>query len=395
MSKPASKRPPFLEITWHDNETDAVGYVVIDRLLRGVASGGLRMRKGCTLDEVRGLADAMTKKESIHLREGLRYIPVGGAKGGIDFDPRSDDARGVLERFLDSMRPILQQYWSAGEDLGVQQDVLDEIFERRGWGSLIDPLRGLLPEPEWADARFAKAFSTVVEGISQDELVGGLGVAASTLAALRHAGRAPEDATAVIQGFGSMGGASARFLTEAGVRVVGIADADGMVFDERGLDVEALLTARDRFGTIDRNALPGGAEQLPSEQWLATECDVLVPAAISGAITEDNASTVRASLIVEAANLPVTPAAESLLSARDVQVIPDFVANSGTNAWWWWLLFGDIDGSWEQSRDMVERRLGELTIEALELADEQGCTVRDAALQLSAERLAKIEALEA
>lgn len=393
MSTP--KRPPFLEITWHDSESEAVGYVVIDRLLRGVASGGLRMRQGCTIDEVRGLADAMTKKESVHLREGLKYIPVGGAKGGIDFDPRSPEAPAVLERFLESLQPILQNYWSAGEDFGVQQDVLDEIYARRGWGSFIDPLRPLLTEPGTEDQRFEDAFAVVVDGISQDELVGGLGVAASTLAALSHAGREPRETSAVIQGFGSMGGATARFLAEAGVRIVGIVDAAGMVFDERGLDVDAMLAARDRFGTIDRDVLPAEAQQLEGDAWLSVDCDVLVPAAISGTITQENQELIRASVIVEAANLPVTPEAEAHLAARGVQVVPDFVANSGTNAWWWWLLFGDIDGTWEQSREIVERRLTELTLETLALADELGQTPRDAALRLSAERLAAIEALEA
>lgn len=394
MPNAVTKRPPFLEITWHDHQSDAVGYVVIDRLLRGVASGGLRMRKGCTLEEVRGLADAMTKKEAVHLHDELRYVPVGGAKGGIDFDPRSPEAPAVLERFLDGFRPILLHYWAAGEDLGVQQDVLDEIFARRHWGSMIAPVHALLPEPEEADRRIEDAFGVIVDGVAQDELVGGLGVAASVLAALRHSGRNPEETTAVVQGFGSMGGATARFLVEAGVRVIGVVDAEGMVFDERGLDVDLMLAARDRFGSIDRDLLAAGVEQRPGDEWLATDCDVLVPAAVSRAITEQNEHNVRASLIVEAANLPVTADAETRLALRGVQVIPDFIANSGTNAWWWWLLFGDVDGSWEQSRELVERRLRELTLEVLELGADTGETPREAALRLSAERLAVLEARE-
>ena len=394
MPTAAADRPPFLEITWHDDHTDAVGYVVIDRLLRGVASGGLRMRKGCTLDEVRGLADAMTKKEAVHLKDGLRYVPVGGAKGGVDFDPRSPEAPGVLERFLDSLGPILRSYWAAGEDLGVQQDVLDEIYERRGWGSMIAPVRALLPDPEEADRRIADAFAVVVDGVAQDELVGGLGVAVSALTALECNGRAVEATTAVVQGFGSMGGATARFLAEAGVRVVGIVDADGMVFDAAGLDVNAMLAARDRFGSIDRSQLGDSVEQLPGDAWLATECDVLVPAAVSGTITDANQARVRAGLIVEAANLPVTGSAEASLAERGIRVVPDFVANSGTNAWWWWLLFGDVDGSWVQSRALVEQRLAELTREMFALADLQNTTLRSAAQQLSAERLAKLEERE-
>ncbi|WP_293695801.1 Glu/Leu/Phe/Val dehydrogenase dimerization domain-containing protein [uncultured Agrococcus sp.] len=391
MPTAVADRPAFLEVTWHDDHTDAVGYVVIDRLLRGVASGGLRMRKGCTLEEVRGLADAMTKKEAIHLSNELRYVPVGGAKGGIDFDSRSPDAPGVLERFLDSLGPILRTYWAAGEDLGVQQDVLDEIFERRGWGSMITPVRALLPDPEEADRRIAEAFEVVVDGVAQDELVGGLGVAVSALTALECSGRRAAETTAIVQGFGSMGGATARFLAEAGVRVVGIVDADGMVFDAEGLDVDAMLGARDRFGSIDRTQLADRVEQLPGDAWLATECDVLVPAAISGTITDENQGAVLADFVVEAANLPVTASAEASLAERGIRVVPDFVANSGTNAWWWWLLFGDVDGSWRESRALVEQRLGELTREIFTLADQQSTTLRSAAQQLSAERLAVLE----
>lgn len=388
-------RPSFMEITWRDHCSDAVGYVVIDRLLRGVSSGGLRMRAGCTLDEVRGLAQAMTKKESIHLREGMAYVPVGGAKGGIDFDPRDPDATGVLERFLDSMAPILRSYWAVGEDLGVRQDVIDEIFARRGWGSAVAPVRELLgSEAEAADARMARAFGVRVDGISQDELVGGYGVTVAALTALHARGRELADVRAVVQGLGSMGGATARFLACAGVRVVGVVDAAGALADERGLDVEALLAVRDTFGTVDRERLPAGTATRAGHDWLGIDCDLLVPAAISGCITIENCDDVRARLIVEAANLPVTDEAEARLAARGVEVIPDFVANSGTNAWWWWLLFGDIDGSWEDSRSMLDARLGQLTSEILEVADRERTTPRNAALRLAHERLDRIEANE-
>lgn len=388
-------RPSFMEITWRDHRSDAVGYVVIDRLLRGVSSGGLRMRAGCSLEEVRGLAQAMTKKESIHLREGMAYIPVGGAKGGIDFDPRDPDAAGVLERFLDSLTPILRSYWAVGEDLGVRQDVIDEIFERRGWGSAVAPVRKLLGSgTEAADARMAAAFEVQVDGISQDELVGGYGVTVAALSALRARGRDPHGVRAVVQGFGSMGGATARFLAQAGVRVVGVVDAAGVLINEDGLDVEALLNVRDTFGIVDRERLPVGTTARPGTDWLQVQCDLLVPAAISHCITRDNCDEVTASLIVEAANLPVTAEAEALLAGRGVEVIPDFVANSGTNAWWWWLLFGDIDGSWESSRAMLDQRLDQLTSEMLEAADRDGVSPRAAALMLSSERLDLIESNE-
>ncbi|MCC9185752.1 Glu/Leu/Phe/Val dehydrogenase dimerization domain-containing protein [Mycolicibacterium mageritense] len=104
----------YFEVTWTDPVTDAKGYLVIDRLVRGISSGGLRMRAGCTLAEVRGLAQGMTLKEAMHYEEGARYVPLGGAKGGIDFDPYSADAEQVLFRYLAAMKPLIEQRWTMG-----------------------------------------------------------------------------------------------------------------------------------------------------------------------------------------------------------------------------------------------------------------------------------------
>src|SRR5690348_12488661 len=125
-------REPHLSITWTDTETGRRGFVVIDRLVRGVASGGLRMREGCTLDEVRGLAAGMTRKEALHYEPGARYIPLGGAKGGIDCSPRDPEARGVLARFLAAVRAIVERHWTTGEDLGVRQETIDEVVAELG-----------------------------------------------------------------------------------------------------------------------------------------------------------------------------------------------------------------------------------------------------------------------
>ncbi len=385
----------FLDITWQDPVTGTHGFVVIDTLVRGSASGGLRMREGCTLEEVRGLAEGMTRKEAIHLVPGRRYVPLGGAKGGIDFDPRAEGATDVLERFLVAVNPIMRAYWALGEDLGVRQDDIDEILERRALGSGLAAVEKLMDDPEDSARRSLAAFDTVVDGMPQDELVGGLGVATAALTALAADGRSPEGATAVIQGFGSMGGATARFLAEAGVRVVGIADADGFVSNPEGLDVETLLATRDPFGGVSRDALRAGDQVGDRDDWLAADADILIPAAVSYAITPENAGRITAKYIVEAANMPVLPEAEELLAARGVVVVPDFLANSATNAWWWWVAFGDIDGSWEQSREIITDTLGALTSEALSTAKDEGISPRAAAQRKVDANLVELEAVTA
>ena len=105
----------YLEVTWTDDETGIHGYVVIDRLSRGIAGGGLRMRKGVTLDEVRDLARGMTLKDPMLWVDGDRYVPFGGAKGGIDCDPYDPRAREVLGRFARAIKPLLDSLdFSAG-----------------------------------------------------------------------------------------------------------------------------------------------------------------------------------------------------------------------------------------------------------------------------------------
>ncbi|MCV7192624.1 glutamate dehydrogenase [Mycolicibacterium brumae] len=382
----------FFEAIWHDTESPATGYVVIDRLVRGVSSGGLRMRAGCTLDEVRGLARGMTLKEGVHYEPGARYVPLGGAKGGIDFDPYSPDADAVLRRFLQAMAPIIEQRWTMGEDFGVQQATVDRILPELGVSNSIQAAYQVVDDPEAARARMSTAFSSSVDGVTLDELVGGYGVAQSALAAMRRLGIDPAQATAVIQGFGSMGGATARYLARAGVKIVGIVDVDGVIHNPDGLDVETLLLSRSAKGNVDRSRLRADDRQLDAAAWLSLPADVLVPAAISYCVTADNQDQVAARLIVEAANMPVTADAEAALTERGVLVCPDFVANSATNAWWWWAFFGDIDGSPEQSFAKIADRMTALTDGVFDVAESRDITLRAAAFELAARNLAEIEA---
>jgi glutamate dehydrogenase (NAD(P)+) len=384
--------PALLEVTWTDPVSGRRGYLVIDRLVRGVCSGGLRMREGCTLDEVRGLAAGMTLKEGLHYRPGNRYVPLGGAKGGIDVSPHDPDARGVLSRYLRAVRPLLERSWTAGEDLGLRQEVLDEVIGEIGLRSSIQAVYPLLDSEAEAIGRLAAAFAIQVDGVGLGELVGGLGVAESTLTALDRTGRPYAGTRVVVQGFGSMGGATARYLARAGLVVVGLVDADGVVANAAGLDVERLLLTRDEFGRVDRSQLGTGDRELPVEEWLSVDTDVLVPAATSYCITARNQAAVTATLVVEAANMPVLPDAEALLTGRGVQVVPDFVANSATNAWWWWTLFGDVDADADAAEAKVRVELRRVVERMFDRAETEGSTLRQAALSTVEDNLAAIDA---
>lgn len=381
---------PLVSLNWTDHVTGRQGYLVIDRLVRGVSSGGLRMRKGCTLDEVDGLARGMTMKEALHYNPQGRYIPLGGAKGGIDCDPQDPEAYGVLVRYLRAMRPYIENFWTTGEDLGLTQATVESAAAEAGLASTIQAVYPLLDDERTARKRLDAAFAIDVDGIGLDELVGGCGVAEAVLVGLDRAGVAYEGTRVAVQGFGTMGGATARFLSRAGLKIVAVADVNGTITDPGGLDVEALLAARDGYGAVDRSALAPGNTQLPGSAWLSTDAEVLVPAAVSYAVDTVNQGEITARWVVEAANMPVLPEAEELLAARGITVLPDVVVNSGTNAWWWWTLFGDIGADADEAFAYTRRSMRALIDRMLARAETDGTTPRAAAHAIVADRLPAI-----
>ncbi|MGW6255871.1 Glu/Leu/Phe/Val dehydrogenase dimerization domain-containing protein [Streptomyces sp. NPDC055085] len=378
---------PLMSLTWTDHVTGRQGFLVVDRLVRGVASGGLRMRPGCTLAEVTGLARGMTMKEALHYDPAGRYVPLGGAKGGIDCDPQDPGAYDLLVRYLRAMRPYIEAFWTTGEDLGLSQDLVDRAAAEAGLVSSIQAVYPLLDDERAARRRLADAFAVEVDGIGLDELAGGCGVAESVLAALDRAGVPYAGTRVAVQGLGTMGGATARFLTRAGLKVVAVADVKGTLANPDGLDVEALLAARDAYGTVDRAALRPGDRELPGDAWLSADAEVLVPAAVSYAVDAVNQAGIRARWVVEAANMPVLAEAEDLLAARGVVVLPDVVVNSGTNAWWWWTLFGDIGADPDEAFAHIRRSMRALIDQTLARAEADGTTPRAAAHAIVTDRL--------
>ncbi|MFD7335705.1 Glu/Leu/Phe/Val dehydrogenase dimerization domain-containing protein [Streptomyces violascens] len=378
---------PLIALTWTDHVTGRRGHLVVDRLIRGVSSGGLRMRPGCTQEEVAGLARGMTMKEALHYDPRARYIPLGGAKGGIDCDPRDPEAYGVLVRYLRAMRPYVESLWTTGEDLGLSQDLVDRAAAEAGLISTVQAVYPLLDDEAAARRRLCDAFAVEVDGIGLDELVGGCGVAESVLTALDRAGTVYEGTRVAVQGFGTMGGATARFLSRAGLKIVAVADIKGTVANPEGLDVEALLAARDAHGAVDRSSMRPSDRELPGEDWLAAEAEVLVPAAVSYTIDMVNQARITARWIVEAANMPVLAEAERLLAGRGVTVLPDVVVNSATNAWWWWTLFGDLGADGDAAFAHTRRAMRGLVERMLTRAESDGTTPRAAAHALAAETL--------
>lgn len=377
MADEKQRHEPLLRVEWNDPASGARGWVVVDRLVGGIATGGTRMRKGCAMGEVEDLARGMSYKT------GALNLPVGGAKGGIDYNPHGPQAREVLGRFVRAVRPLLESYWVTAEDLGIPQPLLDSVFEEAGLGMSLHAALRRSGDPGKTLSRVREAFAVEVEGVALPDLIGGYGVAEAAKAAIESLGWPEKRARAVVQGFGSMGGSTARYLDRMGVKVVGVVDAKGAIVNSEGLDVERLLKARSEYGDIDRSALRGEDGELPREEWLSIEAEVLVPAAVSYAITAENCEFVNAEIIVEAANVPTTPEAEEKLLERGIPVIPDFIANAGAVGWAWWTLFGDISAEPDEAFGKLSKEMRRVVGELMAAWKRGEGSPREAAREIS------------
>lgn len=344
--KPVLQTKPHLTVTWHDTLTPAVGYLAVHELFDGMATGGCRMRPGCTMREVEDLAYAMATKTAAF------DLPVGGAKGGIDFDPKDERSDEVLLRYIDAMRPFLDRTWVTAEDLGVSQHVLDAQFDKAGLGhSSYHAQISRSADSETALRRVEAAMAeSTPDGLVCD-MIAGYGVAQAAAATLHELGDRPETTTMAVQGFGTIGGSTALYAQHMGIKVVAVSDALGTVHDPAGLDIPALLATRNEWGEFDRSVLGDGVEQLPRDALLGMTVDVLVPAAISYALTAKNHDAVNARIVVEGANAAATHEAELELAVRDIPVVPDFVANAGGVAWAWWVLLDQDDDVFGRLRE--------------------------------------------
>lgn len=379
--------PPLLTVTWTDPVTGKNGYLVVQSLVSNFATGGTRMRAGCTLSEVGDLARGMALKAAVF------QLPVGGAKGGVDCDPKDPEAPGVMRRFVSAMRPWLDAHWVTAEDLGVPQHFIDEIFAELGMDQSYHAAISRGADRAATLARVREGLVAEVDGgFPLGDVIGGYGVAQSCLAAVHAWNWAAESTTVAVQGVGTMGGSAAFYLYEAGLKIVAVADAAGTLFDANGLDIPALLALRDKYGEIDRSALPESVTRLERDAVLSTEVDILVPAAISYAIKPANVDAVAAKIVVEAANSSIVPEAEATLAARGVPVLPDFVANAGAAAWAWWLLLGRVGSNPADSFAMLRKEMLDRIPRLIEAWDTDRTTPRSAAVQLADKQAADLTA---
>ncbi|MEL6534117.1 MAG: Glu/Leu/Phe/Val dehydrogenase dimerization domain-containing protein [Bacteroidota bacterium] len=340
-------KKPEIVFAWSDSETEAEGWVVINSLRGGAAGGGTRMRLGLDQHEVESLAKTMEVKFTIS------GPPIGGAKSGINFDPRDPRKEGVLQRWYKAVIPILKYYYGTGGDLNI--DEIKEVIPITEDYGLWHPQEGIVnghflaTEPQKiqkvgqlrqgvAKVLEDRAYSPLVERkYTVADMITGWGVAE----AVRHYydiwGGQYVGKRAIVQGFGNVGAAAAYYLAKMGVKIVGIIDRLGGLMDQDGLSydrVRELFLNRQGNQIHDDHLL--SFEEMNAKIW-DLDAEIFIPAAASRLITRDQLEQMKKTgleVISAGANVPFKdpeiffgPTSE--FADEVTAVIPDFIANCG------------------------------------------------------------------
>ncbi|HEX2187328.1 MAG TPA: Glu/Leu/Phe/Val dehydrogenase dimerization domain-containing protein [Longimicrobiaceae bacterium] len=348
------------------------GYRVQHNNARGPMKGGLRYHPEVDLDEVRALASLMTWKTAVV------DIPYGGAKGGIDCDPRTlkrDEVEQITRTFTERIHGFIGPNQDipapdVNTDPQVMAWIVDEYSKFHGFTPAV--VTGKPLQLGGSEGRLSAT---------------GRGVAIMAQRAAADLGLELRGATVAVQGFGNVGSWSARFLHEMGAKVVAVSDVEGGVFAGDGIDPGRAGEVVAAEGSV--TALEG-VERISNEELLTLDVDVLVPAALGGVIHGGNAGSVRARMVVEGANAPVTPAADDVLTAAGVTVLPDILANAGgvTVSYFEWVQ-NLQQFRWTAARvdEELTRILGAAYDAVRALSAESGVPLRQAAFMLAIRRV--------
>lgn len=349
------------------------GYRVQHSLTRGPAKGGIRFAPDVDINEVRALAMLMTWKGA------LFNLPYGGAKGGVDIDPRNyseAELERITRRYTSEILPII------GPDIDIPAPDVGTNSQEMAW--MMDT--------------FSVAQGHTVLGVVTGKPVemGGsrgrsvstsFGVMLTAREAMKERGIDSTKATATVQGFGKVGADTARYLAEIGTKVVAVSDIYGAVYNSAGLDIPALMEHVKKTGKVVD--FPG-SEPLDPEQVLLLDVDVVVPAAREGMLNAENCQAVKAGIIVEAANGPTTAEADAEFNRAGKLVVPDILANSGgvlvsyyewiqSNQYQWWTL--------EEVQSKQASHTQGIWEEVLSFSKERDITLREAALAISVQKV--------
>jgi glutamate dehydrogenase (NAD(P)+) len=350
------------------------GYRVHHSTVMGPSKGGIRYSMNVTLDEVRALAMWMTWKCA------LVNLPYGGAKGGVLVDPKTLSMRekeGLTRRYAAELVPLISPHADIpAPDMGTGPQEMAWIMDTYSM------------TVGYSVPAIVTGKPIIIGGSQGRTEATGRGVIICMVEALKRVGMVDESKIKVsIQGFGNVGMHAADFAHELGFKVVAVSDVNGGIYNEHGLDIPAVRRYYTETGTLDR--FPG-AERVTNAELLCLPCDVLVPAAMEGQITENNAPHLRTKLIVEGANGPTTTEADDIIMDRGIHLVPDILANAGgvTVSYFEWVQ-GLQEFFWD--KEEVFRQLQRILINSYDatahMAEQHGVDMRTAAQMTAISRV--------
>ncbi|MGM8211639.1 Glu/Leu/Phe/Val family dehydrogenase [Virgibacillus sp. W0430] len=340
----------------------------------GPTKGGVRFHPDVTEKEVNALAIWMS------LKAGIVDLPYGGGKGGIVCDPREMSFRELEGLSRGYVRAISQI-------VGPTKDIpAPDVFTNSqimAW--MMDEYSRI---DEFNNPGFITGKPIVLGGSHGRESATAKGVTICIEEAAKKRGFTIEGAKVVVQGFGNAGSFLAKFLHEAGAKVIGISDAYGALHDPNGLDIDYLLDRRDSFGTVTKLF----NNTITNQELLELDCDILVPAAVQNQITEENAHNIKANIVVEAANGPTTMEATKILTERGILLVPDVLASAGgvTVSYFEWV---QNNQGYYWPEEEIEEKLYKVMIKAFNAiyntAETRGIDMRLAAYMVGVRKMAE------
>jgi glutamate dehydrogenase (NAD(P)+) len=379
-------REPRRELTVHfpvkmDDGSVQVftGYRVQHNLGRGPAKGGLRYHQDVSLDEVKALAMWMTWKCAVV------GIPYGGGKGGVIVDPKklsSKEVEGLTRRFATEIEVLIgPERDIPAPDVNTNAQVMAWIMDtysmHQGY-TVPGVVTGKPISLGGSEGRNEATARGAVFCIEEAAHRLGLDLGASTVA---------------VQGFGNAGSIAARLMAEHGAKIIAVSDSTAGIHNQNGLDIDRVVSWKQEHGSV--RGFPGSSE-VSNAELLELPCDILIPAALEGQITHDNADRIKAKIVAEAANGPTTPDADEVLFSNGVFLIPDILCNAGgvTVSYFEWVQDLNRD-HWSEAN--VNEKLREIMVrafgEVLDIADREQCDNRTASYLLAVKRVADATAL--
>lgn len=355
------------------------GYRVQHNHMRGPFKGGIRYHWNVNLDEIRALATWMT------IKCGVVNIPLGGAKGGVICNPK-DMSEKELERmtrgFVRRIAPIIGPYVDIpAPDVYTNAKVMGWIVDEyskclgKNVPAIVTGKSLEMGGSEGRDEATGKGGLFVLKQVIKEKYVEGL--------------NSLKDKTVVVQGFGNVGATFAKFIHEQGAKVIAVSDSKGAIVNKDGLDIPTVIEHKKKTGcVIDCSE----ATNTTNEDILELDCDVLVPAALENVITMENVDRIKAKMILEMGNGPISLSADKFLYKKGIIVVPDVLANAGgvtVSYYEWRQNLDDEHWSKEEVNEKLEKSMTENTISVIETAKKYNVSTRLGAYILSLSRIAE------